>query len=447
MRRPEFPHPLTLLTCGVLLAAALSYILPAGQFDRVEDEATDRTVVVAGTYERVERAPVGLFRAMVAVPRGMVDAAEVVFLIFLIGGAFTVVDQTGAFRSGVEWLTNRLADRDMLVIPAVAVAFAIGGITENLQEEIIAVVPALMILTRRLGFAPLVAVAMSAGAAFVGSSFSPMNPFQVGIAQKLSELPLLSGGLYRTAFLIVALSIWIGATMRLAARTRGPGDPTQTPGDGRINPRHATVLGLVTATFAIMVYGLIALRWDFNEMSGLFFLMGIGVGLIGGLRVTGTAKAYADGFREMAYAALLVGFARAIFVVLDDGRIVDTIVNAMFSPLADLPLMLSALGMMVSHTIVHVPVPSTSGHAVLTMPLLVPLSDLLGLSRQVTILAYQYGAGLCELITPTNGALLAILGVAGVRYEDWLRFTIPWWLVLMGLGAISVVLAILIGLQ
>ena len=154
-----------------------------------------------------------------------------------------------------------------------------------------------------------------------------------------------------------------------------------------------------------------------------------------------------EGFRSMAYAALLVGFARAIFVVLDDGRIIDTIVHAMFTPIESLPVALSALGMAAAHTIVHVPVPSVSGQAVLTMPVLVPLSDLLGLSRQVAVLAYQYGAGLCDLITPTNGALMAILASSGVRFEEWIRFVMPRYLVLLGLGVVSILVGVAIGLQ
>ncbi len=173
--------------------------------------------------------------------------------------------------------------------------------------------------------------------------------------------------------------------------------------------------------------------------------MGVLVGLVGGLGVTGTAEAYAEGFRSMAYAALLIGFARAIFVVMDDGRIIDTIVHGLFVPLETLPLALSAVGMSIAQAIIHVPVPSVSGQAVLTLPVLVPLSDLLGLSRQVTILAYQFGAGLCDLVTPTNGALMAILAAAGVRYEEWMRFTGPRYLALMGLGAVAILIAIAIG--
>jgi uncharacterized ion transporter superfamily protein YfcC len=148
----------------------------------------------------------------------------------------------------------------------------------------------------------------------------------------------------------------------------------------------------------------------------------------------------------MAGAALVVGFARAIYIALDEGRILDTMVHAMFTPLEHLPLAVSAIGMMAAHTLIHIPVPSVSGQAVLTIPILVPLSDLLHLSRQVTVLAYQYGGGLCDILTPTNGALMAILAAAGVPFDRWLRFTLPLWAALFGLGTVAVMLGIAIGL-
>ncbi len=447
MRTSRFPHPITLLVGCILLGAVLSYILPAGQYDRQDDPATGRSVVVAGTYHEVERNPVGLFGAMVAIPKGLADAADIIFLVFLIGGAFTVVDRTGALRSGVDWLVRHLHGRDMLVIPVISLAFGAAGALENMQEEIIALIPVLLILTRRLGFTPTIAVAMSAGAAIVGSAFSPINPFQVGIAQKLAELPLLSGGMFRLTFLVIALAMWIWGTMRFAARTRTEPETVETSESESVSARAAAILVCVLLTFAVLVFGLLRLGWDFDQMSAVFFTMGVVAGLIGGLGVTGTAEGYVAGFRSMAFAALLIGFARAIFIVLDQGRIVDTIVYGMFTPIANLPVAISALGMMGAHIAIHVPVPSVSGHAVLTMPVLVPLSDLLGLSRQVMILTYQYGGGLLDMITPTNGALLAILAAGGVKYNEWIRFALRNYLALPALGAVAILVGIATGLQ
>jgi uncharacterized ion transporter superfamily protein YfcC len=173
--------------------------------------------------------------------------------------------------------------------------------------------------------------------------------------------------------------------------------------------------------------------------------MGVVAGLLGGLRINGTADAFAEGLRSMAFAALLIGFARGIYVVLDEGRVVDTVVHGLFTPIADLPVAVSALAMMAAQTLIHVPVPSTSGQAVLTLPLLVPLSDLIGLSRQVTVLAYQYGAGLCELITPTNGALMAMLAASGVRFEEWLKFAGVLFGILLVLAALAIGVGVVAG--
>jgi uncharacterized ion transporter superfamily protein YfcC len=445
------PEPLTLLVACVVIAAALSYVLPAGQYQRREDPQTGRQVVVVGTYMRVDPNPVGFFDAMVAIPRGMANAADVVFLILFGSAAFTVVDRTGALATGVSWLVARLGRRRLLAIPVISLVFATGGVLENMQEEVIALIPVLTLLTRRLGFTPLVAVAMSLGSAFVGASFSPINPFQVVIAQQVADVPRLSGLPFRTVFLVLAVSFWIAVTMRHASRTR-QADAAMTVGEE--NPavpahatRHLIILVTVGVTFVVLAWGLLSQGWDFNHLTALFFVMGVVAGLIGQLGLSGTARAYTEGFREMALAAVLVGVARAIFVVLEDGRIVDTIVHGLFTPIADLPRAFAAVAMMAAHMGVHIPVPSVSGQAVLTMPIMAPLSDLLGMSRQVAVLAYQYGAGMTDMITPTNGALMAVLAAARVGYDEWLRFAAPWWALLTALGAVAVVVALAIGLQ
>ena len=447
MARLSFPHPLTLLTACILAAALGSYLFPAGQYERRADPVTGREVVIAGTYHHVDSRPVGPFEALVAIPKGLAAAGSVIFLVFLVGGAFTVVDETGALRQAVGWLVGRLENRETLVIPIVSVAFATGGALENMSEEIIALVPVLLLVTRRLGFDALTAVAISIGAAGVGAAFSPINPFQVQIAQKLAGVPLLSGFAFRSCVLAIAVAGWIAGTWRHAIRTRVVPEETGEASSTTIvlDTRRAIVLLLVIATFVVFVYGVMELGWDFDQMSALFFAMGVAAGLIGGLGTAGTANAFVTGFGSMAYAAMIIGFARAIFVVLDQGRIIDTIVNALVTPLQSLPVTLSALGMLIVQAVIHGPVPSVSGQAVLTMPVLVPMSDLIGLSRQVVILAYQYGAGMTELLTPTNGALMAVTAAAGVRYGDWLKFAVPLFAALLGLGAVAIVVAIAIG--
>ena len=250
--------------------------------------------------------------------------------------------------------------------------------------------------------------------------------------------------MFRLSVLAVALSGWIWGTWRHAVRTRTVPDVSGDDGltEAALDARRTIVLLLVLTTFVVFVYGIMQLGWDFDQMSALFFAMGVLAGLIGGLGATGTAQAFVTGFTSMAFAAMLIGFARAIFVVLDEGRIIDTIVHGLVTPLQSLPVVMSALGMLIVQVAVHGPVPSVSGQAVLTMPVLVPMSDLIGLSRQVVVLAFQYGAGLTELLTPTNGALMAVTAAAGVKYGDWLKFAVPLFAALLALSAVALVVAI-----
>ena len=447
MRALRLPDSLVLLLACVFIAAALTHVVSAGEYERRQDPATGRRVVVPGSFHTVPPQPVGFFETFVAVPQGMIEAGSVIFLVFLVGGAFNVVDRTGAFAYGIGWLAGRFRQRPHLIIPLVSTAFATAGALEGMWEEIIALVPVLLFLGRRIGFDPLTAISMSLGAAGIGSTFGPVNPFSVGIAQRVAELPLLSGLWFRLVVMLLALAIWVWGTMRYAARARVPPDEGDADAVVSSSPRHTIALSAVAACFAIYVYGAVRLDWGFNELSALFLAMGIVVGLIGGLRVRGTTDAFVEGFRSMAYAAMIIGVARAIFVVLDHGRIVDTLINAMVGPLVDLPKSLFAVGMAVVQTIIALPVPSSSGRAVLTLPILVPLSDLLGVSRQVAVLAYQYGPGLVGQVSPTDGALMAVLALAGIRYDAWLKFALPLCVLLFALSLAAILIAVGIGLS
>ena len=448
IRAVRFPHPLTLLVGCVILAAILTHIVPAGEYDRREDPATGRMVVVPGSYHAVAANPLGILETGLAIPKGLIDGASVVVAILIVGGAFVVVDRTGAFRVALARLVRRLGTRRSLALPITAFVFATGGALENMQEEIIALVPLLLVFMGRLGYNAVTSVAVSVGAAAVGSAFSPMNPFQVGIAQQLAQVPLFSGALFRSVVLVIAFAIWVAYTMRYAARSMVPvrnEAPVAAAADEPGGVRTALILTIVLVAFAVFVAGLIRWGWGFDHLTAVMFIAGALAGLVGRLGVNGTAEAYVQGFRDMAFAAMLVGFARAISVVLTEGRIIDSVVHGLFTPLSGLPAAGAAIAMMLAHNLIHVPVPSVSGQAALTMPILVPLSDLLMISRQVTILAYQYGAGLCEILTPTNGALMAVIAAAGVRYDEWIKFAWPGWLMLTLLGAAAILAGLAIG--
>ncbi len=441
----EFPHPLAILLIFIALAAVLTHIIPAGQYDRVTDETTGREIVVANSYQEIEANPIGVFETILKVPEGLIFGADIVVLILIIGGAFVVVDKTGAFTDGINTLVTKFEHTQDRVIIVVGITFATVGLLNNTFEEIIAMVPFLIMMGKRIGYTKTGVLAISAGSAIIGAAFSPMNPFAVLLAQKIAEVQPFSGTLFRMIVFAIVLSFWIYWVIK-----KGKSDEIteiEIPEkDFRLPLRSALILILVAVTFAVMVYGILAWDWDYNQMSALFFVMGIVCGIIGKLGMNGTSRAYAKGFQELAFAAVVVGLARSIFLVLDEGRIIDSIVYGLFNPLKDLPLAVSAVGMTISQALLHIPVASNSGQAVLTMPLLTPLSDLIGMSRQVMILCYQYGAAMMDMISPTNGALLAMITAAGVSFKEWFSFCIKPFLIIMGISLVAIFTAIFIGL-
>ncbi len=444
--RLRLPPPFVLLLGAVAVAAFATWIVPSGQYDRRDDAATGRRVVVAGTYHPVPSSPVGAFAAAVAVPRGFIDAADVIVVVLICGGAWVVVDRLGTLMRAVGQAAWRFRHNGLLLVPIVSTLFATMGALENMQEEIIPLVPVMLLLGRGVGVNGVTVVAMSAGAAIVGSAFGPMNPFQAGIAMKLAQLPTASGFALRSAMFGAALVLWIAWTMAYARRT--PEAATVTAESASPPPFtrvDALVLLSVLLPMAAYVYGSLQGSWGFLELGAAFLIGGLVAGLIGGLGIAGTSATFNEGMQSMLPAAMLIGVARAISVVLADGKIIDTLLHGLASPLEHVSPVVSAMLMIPFHNLVHVAVPSVSGQAVLTMPVLVPLSDLLRLSRQVPVLAYQTGAGMMEALTPTNGALMAVLMAAKVPYGQWARFAIVGWLLCTGVG-IAGILAVLWGM-
>lgn len=444
----RFPNALVIVLLFILLAGLLCYVLPMGQYERRQDPATGRAVVVAGSYHAIDAGRIAPFQLLVDIPRGITSGAEVVVLIFLVGGFFYIVDKSGALREGIVALAHLVHGREGLALWVVGLVFAIGGALEGLQEEIIPVIPVLLILTQKLGFNRFVTIAISYGAATVGAMFSPLNPFGAVIAQKLAEVPFLEGSTLRMIAFGVGFSLWMYLVVRYAkANAIVPATNSEhekTTGSS-LHWRHQLILTMAALTFAILIIGLMAWGWGFNEMSAEFFLSGLLIGLVGGMGLNGTCLAYVEGFREMTFAAMIIGMSHSISLVLTDGHIMDTIIYGLFTPLQYLPAQVSALGMMLAQAGLHVVVPSYSGQAVLTIPILIPVSDLLGLSRDVCVLAFQYGAVVMDMVIPTNGALMAVIALAGIQYNEWFSFIWKRILLLMAFGGAIILLAIASG--
>lgn len=436
--RLRLPHPFVLLLGGVVVAAVLTWVLPAGEYQRVADPANGRAVVVPGTFAAVASAPVGVMATLVAVPRGIVSGADVIVTILFVGGAFAFLDATGALARLLGALIGK-GRRPRTTVIMVSLVFASFGAMVNMHEELIAMIPVLVVLSRGLGFGAITALGMSLGAACVGAAFGPTNPFGAGLAMRFAELPQLSRSGVRFALLAIAVAVWIAWTL---SQTRSDDmrdgmevEPTQPP-----TARDFLSIALVVAPILIYVWGGLKLDWGFNELSALFLVAGFGVGFVQRYSIGETTRAYLVGMDSMLSAALLVGIARAISVVLNDGRVMDTIVAGLVSPLEHVPSLVAAFLMVPVQAAIHIPVTSNSGQAVLTMPIMAPLADLLGFSREAAVMAYQTGAVSLDAISPTNGAMLAMLLKAGVPYGRWLRFALPGVLLLWIIGFVGIVL-------
>ena len=440
----KFPNAIVIILSVILFAWILTFIIPQGSYERTLNETTELTTVVSDSYKQQESPHLSTFDLLLAIPKGIVGRADLVVLILILGGCFYLIEKTGALQQGLNQLIVILAGKESLALVIISMLFITAGFTIALQEEIIAMTPILLLFGRSIGYNAKTIVAASLGSAIVGASFSPFNPFGVVIAQKEAGLELLSGYEFRLVVLVIASMVWILYVLRYSSKNRIEKSIKEEVTES-LTFRNKLILIFLAITFSVVTYGLIALSWGFNEMSACFFVLGLVSGLIAGFSFNKTTEVYIDGFKEMVFAALIIGLANGVSVILKEGMIIDTIVYGLFGPLQHLPPALSAVLMMVSHSILHFPMPSTSGHAILTMPILTPLADLIGLSRQICVLAYQYGAIMMDLIVPTNGATMAVIALAGINYKNWLKFIVKPVLIMMGIGAIAILIAVQIG--
>lgn len=431
------PDALIIISVVLLLAVVLTHVVPAGEFAR--QTVGERTVVVPGTYAGVDASPVPWYGFFTAPVKGFTDhqAAMIIAFVLLIGGAFSVLNATGAvdallFRILRAARENRTYKR--LVIPVLMTAFSLGGNTFGMAEEVLVFLMITIPLSRSMGWDPIVGVAIpfiGSGVGFAGAAF---NPFTVGIAQGIGELPIFSGWEYRLLVWASLTAISIFFVMRYAARVErdprnslmhGLADTGSTSGELRettLTGRRIAVLVLFTASIVLLIVGVNRWDWYIEEIAGLFLAMGIGAALLGRVGGNAAAKAFTKGASEMVGAALLIGLSRSVLLVMQEGRIVDTVLFHLSDGVSGLPSAASVQVMLGTQFLINFFVPSGSGQAALTMPLMTPLADLLHIPRQSAVLAYQLGDGLCNFIIPTSGVTMGILSIAGIPFGTWLRW-------------------------
>ncbi|HEC2157271.1 C4-dicarboxylate ABC transporter permease [Staphylococcus delphini] len=436
----KMPHTYALLMMVIVVAVILTYIIPAGTFERQKVEG--QTVVVPDSFQLLASKPAHFLDIFRAIPEGLISGAEIIFYIFLVGGAFGVIHQTGAFEASIRRLMFQLGRFHMLMIPLTMLIFSILGFSIGLAEETIIFVPIGIIIARTLGYDAMTGAAMvilGSASGFIGGM---LNPFTVGVAQTVAELPLFSGWGLRTIIYIFILLAAISVVMIYARRVKQQPErslvfaleqavekESDMTEQEALNQRQLLSIIMIVGAIALNVYGIFRYDWSFNEMSANFLLAGIIGGIVGGLGFNGTFDALVEGMKNILFGAMIVGFAKGIIVILEQGQIIDTIVYVMTSVLEGLPPVITIIGMFIFQFFLNFFIPSGSGQALTTMPLLVPISDLLEVNRQITVLAFQYGDAISNSLFPTSAVLMGALAVAQISYVQWLKFV--WKLILI----------------
>lgn len=441
----KMPHTYVILATVILIVAVCTYIMPAGEYDRVEVDG--RTVVDAASYHTVESSPIGFFELFKAVPQGFNDASSIIFFIFVVAGMFNIIMETGAIERGIGKLALATRGKEKLMIPIVMAIFALAGATFGINEEGIIFVPIGIALARAMGYDAIVGMSMVTLGASIGFSSGIMNAFTVGVAQGIAELPIFSGWGLRIAVWIVMLIITAIYVTRYARKVKA--DPTlshvveleNSEKDQKLDldnlqdltKRDYLILLEVLICFGILIYGVFKYGWYLTEIFALFIIMGLGAGILAGFGPSKIATEFVNGAKSIVFGALVVGIARTILVVMTDGMIIDSFLHALSGLIAYLPKSVAAVGMLLVQAVTNFFIPSGSGQAAATMPLMTPLADVLGLTRQTAVLAFQFGDGFTNNIIPTSSVLMGSLSVAKIPYERWLKYVAP----LMGIWIVT----------
>jgi uncharacterized ion transporter superfamily protein YfcC len=458
-RRLRAPNVFVLIFGILCLTGVLTWIVPGGEFQRVEKELAigKRTVVVPGSYAPVPAQRQTPWDVLKAPMKGFEAAAEVIGFILLVGGAFGVLSRTGALTRFLAWLTRRVGGRwRFAMIPLLMYVFSLGGALFGMAEETIIFAMITVPLAIALGFDVVTGIAIPFIGSQAGFSTAFVNPFTLGIAKGIAEQPFDEGKGYRILCWFIVTAVCAAFVTLHAVRVAR--DPSRSPSaraDEEWRHRVATPEGAppgMTATdpFVLLAFlgsmvllGVGALAWDWYivELAGLFLGMALLCGLVARLSLRDLADAFVDGAKDLAMAALLVAFARGILVVAQDGKIIDTLLQGMAGALGVLGKAFATQAMYLTHTFINFFVPSGSGQAALTMPVMVPLADLLAIDRETAILTFQFGDGFTNMIIPTNAVLVSILAATRLEYGVWFRWMLPRQALLFVLGMILIALA------
>ena len=451
----RIPHAITMLFFIIVLITILTYILPAGTYERVLVD--DKMVVVPDSYRIIDATPVGLLEMFKSIPMGFKSAAEVIFIVLAGAIMFGFMESSRAIENTVGVLVKNLGSKNKeLVIIIMTLIYGFLGVAVGYENNI-AMVPIAAVLSLALGGDLILAAGISVGAMTIGFGLSPINPYTVGTGHKLAELPIFSGAILRSVLCFSALSFMAYYNVRYFKKISL--DPSKSLGKGldmtnlslskpireyQLNLQNWLVIVVFVLGLLSIIYGVFNFGWYLNELSAVFLMIALVCGMISRMNATHISETVLKSVSLAAPGAFMVGFATTIKVLMEIGNIGDTISYQLSNLLQGLPLYTSAICMSISQSVINFFIPSGSGQALATLPVMLPLGESLGLTRQITILAFQVGDGLSNLINPTLGGLIAMLSMCRVPINRWVRFIFPVFIGLLCLSFLTLVVAVAI---
>ena len=458
----KVPHTLVIIFSIIILMAIATYIVPGGSYDRViaDVNGQSKTVVLNGSFHYVENEAQGLFSVMQAPISGLEQSAEIIAFLFIVGGAFSLITRTKAIDSAIAKVVSIFKGNELLIIPIIFTLFSLGGATFGMTEEAIPFITILTPLMLALGFDSILAVGISYLGCIVGFATAMLNPFTVGIAQSIAGIQLYSGVEFRTLVWFVSTLVGCGFVMFYAMKIKK--NPELSPmfehdqvkreklkstesEHTEFTLRHKIIIAALFTSIALVVYGVLKLEFWIPQIAAVFLGLGIISGLVGKLAPNEIAEAFIDGAKDMIGAAIMIGLAKSVMIIAQNANIIDTILFNLANVVGQLPSLIASYIMFVIQMFINFFVSSGSGQAALTMPILAPLGDLVGISRQLSVLIYQLGDGFSNAMFPTSGVLIACLGMAGVPYGKWLKWILPLQAILFMTAIAFITIASLIG--
>ena len=449
-----FPNTYVIIILMMIVAVLLTWIIPSGEFERVKDEVSKQSIIIPGTFKYIENNPISLFKIPVYIMKGLAKASDIVFLVIIVGGAFNIIIETGMFQSFAGRLTKVFSNKEVLIIPAFSTIFALACTTMGVNT-FIGFAPIAVIIARSIGYDAIVGVSMVALGGAIGFSTGTFNPFTTGVAQSIAGLPIFSGVGYRFICLVVFLIvtniyiIWYAKKVKANPEASVVYEMEQEnkkvevseKQHDKIEGRHYLVLLIVIACFVLLVYGSQNWKWKLQENAAMFIWMGVLSGFAYGFGPSKIAEEFTKGAKKLVYGALMIGMANGISLILTDGKILDTTVQYLGGLLVTLPSYLQAAGMFLMQLLINGLITSGSGQAAATMPIMLPVADIIGITKQTTVLAFNFGDGLSNYILPTSSALMGFIAMVGISYSNWMKFMWKLFLIWIVVGAILVIVA------